>query len=109
MTALWMLASIAVGLLLAVAVLPWRDEWGTPGPAHWLAWVCFWPFLLLFAVWYALLAYRKAWWDYSDRKQTAKNHAQQENAPDAVPDFPAHQTVKDTYFKKHSPSNWRSE
>jgi hypothetical protein len=93
---------LGVGLLIGVITLPWSNKpsTATETPILWLAlWACFWPLLLLFSAREGLKAYRKAWWSYSDRKQMLKHRAQG-NQDDAFPNFPAHETVRDTFFKR---------
>lgn len=100
--ALWYVGAAGVGAAIGLATLPWSNKpsIGNESPISWLLiWACLWPFLTLFAAWEGWRAYRKAWRDYSDRRQAVKHRAQQ-SASDAFPDFLAHQTVKDTYFKR---------
>lgn len=64
------LTYLAAGVLLGLAVLPWKQRLGSrEGVLLWLlAWACFWPYLLLCVAWQGLKAYRAAWWAYTDRK-----------------------------------------
>ena len=76
--AFWYVGTVAVGALIGFVTLPWSNKpsISKEGPTAWLLlWACFWPFLLIFAAWEGVKAYRKAWWDYSDRRQAA-NHRQ---------------------------------
>jgi hypothetical protein len=70
------LAHFAIGAGIAVATLPWKDRIGSKrdGAFWWIvAWTLFWPYLVLWGLWCGMQAYRRAWWDYSDRQQ-AKKH-----------------------------------
>lgn len=73
---LWYVGMAAVGVLIGFITLPWSNKpsIAKEGPAMWLLiWAGLWPYLLIFAAWEGVKAYRKAWWDYSDRRQAAKH------------------------------------
>lgn len=72
---IWYVSVAAIGVILGVATLPWANRVDKAcRPWLWvLTWACFWLFLLIFAAWEGIKAYRKAWWGYSDRKQAAKH------------------------------------
>jgi hypothetical protein len=76
MNALEWLAAVIPGLVIGLATLPWKHKIN-PGDGvaiYVLAWVCFWPFGLIFSAYHGALAYRQAWWDYQTRRQIAKHH-----------------------------------
>lgn len=75
----WMalLAVAAFGLLLGVATLPVRAQLRHTGPVMYVIGVAaMWPILIPVAVWLCLMAYRDAWWRYSDF--CAREHADEE-------------------------------
>ena len=73
--ALWYAGIAGFGALLGLATLPWANRIDQKcQPWLWVvAWACFWLFLVIFAAWKGIKAYRKAWWAYSDRRQAAKH------------------------------------
>lgn len=89
---------LLVGALAGVLTLPWS----TDHPAvHVLAWVSFWPFLVAHLCWFGLLAYRKKWWQYRDRKEAARI-ARERATEDADSPFrhcTAGRTIRETYTK----------
>ena len=90
---------IAFGLALGVAVLPWQHKLSSrDGPLLFVAAIaCFWPLFLPLAILHGLRTYRNRWNQYLDHRERLKHTKPQEEK--AFPDFPAHETVKKTYFK----------
>lgn len=70
----WYGATALIGFLLGVLTLPWSDRGAkTPTALSWLGiWTFFWFYLLPFHTWRGLIAYRKAWWAYQDRRRVSK-------------------------------------
>jgi len=99
---LWYLGFVVLGSLIGLATLPWKHLIAPQsGVAIWvIAWACFWPFAVMYVPWYLYKGYLEAWNDYFDRRQSSKCYLPEEKVTDSFPDFPAYQTVKDTYFKK---------
>lgn len=98
--AIWYGSVAGLGALLGLATLPWAHRID-PKCRPWLwvlAWACFWPYAISYALWHGFGAYRKAWWAYSDRRQVAKHLNQDDDLGEAI--IKMGQTTRDTYFKQ---------
>lgn len=60
------LAYLALGLVVAIAVLPWQSP-RTPVILTVAAWTVFWPLLLLIALPVLVRLYMQAWCRFADR------------------------------------------
>ncbi len=69
---LWSLGAATPGLVIAVALLPWRARL-YQGHEWWVLWATLWPFLLIYALWFGLGAYRDAWTSYLAKRANARS------------------------------------
>ena len=98
------IAYVGIGLLIAVAFLPWSDKpkYNQEGSTSWLAaWAFFWPYLLLVGIWLGFNTYLNSWRNFYGRKLIAKSKTTK-NIDEEIgrAAIKIHQTIKSTYFKR---------